>query len=148
MKTQIIIILLSLFYIRTYAQDVKSTQDCDFFKNLRYKNGVDTVVVLSNIHWVIRNHVDSNLKALGKRKKLKVNDYIWAISFKVVGCDSIFVCNWKRSTNYAFNLVADHENTILKLRCIVYEGFSGGIYGSYPYFVIDKVEPYLGNGSN
>ena len=149
MKIQIIIIFLFFLCANARAQEVRSSQDCTSFENLSYKNGVDTIIVLSNYHDAVRLHIGDNLKKLEKQKKLKANDFTWAIYFKVAGCDSLYLGPAARDIISTSDLMAEKDsNVLLKLRCIIYKGFRGGMYNSYPFFVIDKVEPCIGNGSN
>ena len=138
MKNLAFVILVFFFHV-CFAQDNKSIRaDCDFLKDLHFKNGTDTIVVRVSYQALYSQGTGLILKDLERKKKLNAKILTNAIGFKVANYNRHFMGAYHVKNKTEMDMLDQlPEGSIVYLTCIVYEG-----YYNYrePFFTIDKLE--------
>jgi hypothetical protein len=117
--------------------------DCNFLKDLKFKNGTDTIVVKATYVDRIEVHTNGNaFNSLKKQGKVKTTGYDEQLTFKPINCKESYTApdgsgdlNGLEFSNigktFYFTLVAFERK----------DGYSKGV----PFFVITKVSAKSGN---
>jgi hypothetical protein len=133
---------------------------CSFLKNLKFKNGVDTIEVKATLDDYHRGSDEPVLKILGDEKKLLYSEYTnqkhgsSSLSFRPVNCQESYDATLSRKiydktfTRITNNIgayikdIVDMDNLkigqVIYLKCIVFEEnrFRDN-YGTYFFTIID-----------
>jgi hypothetical protein len=135
----IILVALIVFATHACAQQRELRQGCDFLKDLHFKNGLDTIMVLAYKNASVKPPpYDDNLSKLHSGKKLNRHDFTYIVDFKPASCPDRYAAFCKDTSRFAFDIQVTDYHKAVRMRCIVFEGYSES---SHPYFVIDKIMP-------
>ncbi|MGZ3871831.1 MAG: hypothetical protein ACXVJD_02870 [Mucilaginibacter sp.] len=135
----ILIAVLALMVSNLFAQQQEFRQGCDFLKDVHFKNEVDTIFVLANNKWNIKNApYNAEFKAFFKQMKLNPDDFYFAVNFKPLNCSVSYTieCNDQKG----FDIAKNSPETVVQLRCIVFDKYIGS--STTPYVIVDKIEIY------
>ena len=140
MKNKLILIIaLILGATNMFAQQSALRQGCDFLKDLHFRNGVDTIMVLAYKNASVKPRpYDDNLGNLHSGKKLNRHDFTYIVDFKPASCPDRYTAFCKDTSSFAFDIQRTNYHKAVRMRFIVFEGYSES---SHPFFVIDKIMP-------
>jgi len=123
--------------IQLYAQQSNIRQGCDFLHDISFKDGIDTVFVLANNKWNIKSPpLNDALQSFYKTINVNPENITFNISFTPLNCTEKFVVDC--ADPKAFEIANNHPETVLKLRCIVFDKYITN--SAKRYFLVDKVE--------
>ncbi|MGZ3871832.1 MAG: hypothetical protein ACXVJD_02875 [Mucilaginibacter sp.] len=125
--------------VQLFAQQKTLRQGCDFLKNLHFKNGVDTLMIIAYKNATISTpKQDIILDKLHGAKRL--NKYsMYSIDLQPIGCSERIFVYCSDSSRFARNIYRDIYEKPVMMRCIVFEGF---MKGAHPFFIVDKITPH------
>ena len=141
MKFKFILIIFFFFLSasRIFSQQRELKQGCDFLKNLHFKNGVDTLMIIAYKNATISTpKQDTILDKLHGAKRL--NKYsMYSIDLQPIGCSERFFVYCSDSSKFARDIYRDFYKKPVIMRCIVFEGF---MKRAHPFFIVDKISRY------
>jgi hypothetical protein len=143
----IIAILFINFSMNVMAQTaVKKDIGCNFLKNLKFKNGTDTITVKATYDELFRSPDYSLLKQLDKEKKLHYSDFgteyneiesSTSISFFTGNCSKKYMGTISKNQPIDVNTLK--PGTIIYLTCVIFEGAKWSYSDGTHFFVIINV---------
>ena len=120
----------------TIARDTS----CSFLKNLRYKNGVDTVVISGTVVASVRLPPFSMYEERFLRKRgVDINKIGSSIEFRPGNCSGSFLMPLMVHADKG-NFLDHYNGKRIKLTCVVFQGYAGNKDHS-PYVLVLRAVP-------
>lgn len=136
-RSLIVLFILS-FSVGAFAQVKKAeSSDCDLLKNLKFKNGTDTIVikaVYSGLDELLGNEPIFN--TLRKEGKAKKNSFNSQVTFKPINCEQEYIV--PDASNAISALKLSNIGKQLYFTCVVFDR-KDWYYKDTPFFMIIKV---------
>lgn len=135
--TLILIVILVLCATNIFAQQKDFRQGCDFLNDLHFINGVDTVFILANNKWNVKNApYNDEFKAFFKQMKLNPDNFYFAVNFKPLNCSVSLTIDCDDPKG--FDIAKNSPETVVQLRCIVFDKHFNN--SPTPFFIVDKIK--------
>jgi hypothetical protein len=143
MKILIALLFITSFSINAKAQTaVKQDTSCSFLKNLRFKNGVDTIVIKATYLDLVQ--LPPPLVSMeGFYRKQKLSGQI---HFKPENCSTEYIVPLKMFRDRDGLLTGGNLGLSVRLTCVVFKKYLH-VYGNVPFFIVIKAVPEKPVGS-
>jgi hypothetical protein len=142
MKVLIVPLFVIFFTISGKAQTVVSKDtSCSFLKNLRFKHGVDTIVVKGTLSALVQlapfTTYEENFL---KRRRVNIHKIGSEIEFQPENCTKAVLAPLMVFADKERFINSDNNGISIYVTCVVFEGYLGYTNHS-PYVLVIKVAP-------